>query len=124
MCIILIKTCSLHHDCLKNLFKNKLKQNKTNQLEKENKKYKEVIDKVKELIIDNIEETTYEYIGLIINLAISLFFGSYPEPTEPLYIDESILKYNSMSPPIFVISFDLIEITVPASEPDIDKNGL
>lgn len=29
----------------------------------ENKKYKEVIDKLKELIIDNIEETTYEYIG-------------------------------------------------------------
>ena len=34
-----------------------------NQLEKENKKYKEVIDKLKELIIDNIGETTYEYIG-------------------------------------------------------------
>ena len=29
----------------------------------DNKKYKEVIDKLKELIIDNIEETTYEYIG-------------------------------------------------------------
>ena len=32
-------------------------------LKEENKKYKEVIDKLKELIIDNIEETTYEYIG-------------------------------------------------------------
>ena len=32
-------------------------------LQQENKKYKEVIDKIKELIIDNIEETTYEYIG-------------------------------------------------------------
>lgn len=30
---------------------------------KKYKKYKEVIDKLKELIIDNIEETTYEYIG-------------------------------------------------------------
>ena len=29
----------------------------------ENQKNKEVIDKVKELITDNIEETTYEYIG-------------------------------------------------------------
>ena len=29
----------------------------------ENQKYKEVIDKIKELIIDNIEEKTYEYIG-------------------------------------------------------------
>ena len=34
-----------------------------NQLEKENKKYKEVINRLKELIIDNIGETTYEYIG-------------------------------------------------------------
>ena len=33
------------------------------QLQKENQEYKEVIDKLKELIIDNIEETTYEYIG-------------------------------------------------------------
>ena len=34
-----------------------------NQLEKENQKYKEVINRLKELIIDNIGETTYEYIG-------------------------------------------------------------
>ena len=33
------------------------------ELLEENQKYKEVIDKIKELIIDNIEETTYEYIG-------------------------------------------------------------
>ena len=32
-------------------------------LEQQNKKYKEVIKKVKKMIIDNIEETTYEYIG-------------------------------------------------------------
>lgn len=32
-------------------------------LKQENQKYKEVIDKVKELIIDNIGETAYEYIG-------------------------------------------------------------
>ena len=35
----------------------------TKQLEYKIKNYKEVIDKVKELITDNIEETTYEYIG-------------------------------------------------------------
>lgn len=34
-----------------------------NELQQENKKYKEVIKKVKKLIIDNIEETTYEYIS-------------------------------------------------------------
>ena len=33
------------------------------ELLEENQKYKEVIDKIKELIIDNIEEKTYEYIG-------------------------------------------------------------
>lgn len=33
------------------------------ELLEENQKYKEVINKIKELIIDNIEETTYEYIG-------------------------------------------------------------
>ena len=38
-------------------------QTTVNYCKQENKKYKEVIDKLKELIIDNIEETTYEYIG-------------------------------------------------------------
>ena len=33
------------------------------ELSKENQRYKGIIDKIKELIIDNIEETTYEYIG-------------------------------------------------------------
>ena len=33
------------------------------ELREENKKYKEVINRLKELIIDNIGETTYEYIG-------------------------------------------------------------
>ena len=37
--------------------------NKIKDLEQQCKKQKEVIDKLKELIIDNIEETTYEYIG-------------------------------------------------------------
>ena len=41
MCIILIKTCSLHHDCLKNLFKNKLKQNKSKQIKTNEKKTNE-----------------------------------------------------------------------------------
>lgn len=38
-------------------------QEENSRYERKNKKYKEVIDKIKELIIDNIEETTYEYIG-------------------------------------------------------------
>ena len=33
------------------------------ELREENKKNKEVIKEVKKMIIDNIEETTYEYIG-------------------------------------------------------------
>ena len=37
--------------------------NTIDELQQQNQKYKEVIDKLKELIIDNIEETTYEYIG-------------------------------------------------------------
>lgn len=36
---------------------------KTYKLQQENKQLKQVIDKVKELIKDNIIETTYEYIG-------------------------------------------------------------
>ena len=36
---------------------------KVYELQQENKQLKQVIDKVKELIKDNIIETTYEYIG-------------------------------------------------------------
>ena len=36
---------------------------KTYKLQQENEELKQVIDKVKELIKDNIIETTYEYIG-------------------------------------------------------------
>ena len=36
---------------------------KSYKLQQENKQLKQVIDKVKELIKDNIRETTYEYIG-------------------------------------------------------------
>lgn len=44
-------------------FNEKSRRKMQQSLMKKIEKQKEVIDKVKELVIDNIEETTYEYIG-------------------------------------------------------------